>query len=62
MIRLGFCSISALDRPLVARRGAGRAHGLAGIEVTARKPHLDPDAAIEAPARRRARCARRAPR
>jgi len=41
--RLGFCSLSALDRPLaqVAELCAGL--GLDGLEVSARPPHLDPD-------------------
>jgi sugar phosphate isomerase/epimerase len=47
-LRLAFCSISALDRPLarVAELAAGL--GLAGVEVTARKPHLDPEAGVVA--------------
>src|SRR5690606_34788193 len=47
--RLGFCSISALDRPLAAAAALAAAAGLDGLEVTARPPHLDPaapDAAI----------------
>lgn len=47
-IPLGFCSISALDRPLVQVAELAAALGLAGIEVTARKPHLDPEAGVEA--------------
>jgi sugar phosphate isomerase/epimerase len=47
-IRLGLCSISALDRPLEAAAALAAAHGLDGLEVTARPPHLDPGAADEA--------------
>lgn len=38
---LGFCSISALDRPLAAAAELVAALGLDGIEVTARAPHLE---------------------
>ena len=38
---LGFCSISALDRPLAAAAELVAANGLDGIEVTARAPHLE---------------------
>lgn len=41
---LAFCSISALDRPLVQVAELATGLGLDGIEVTARRPHLDPDA------------------
>ena len=47
-IQLGFCSISALDRPLVDVAALAVRLGLAGVEVTARKPHLDPEAGIDA--------------
>lgn len=43
-VALGFCSISALDRPLAAVARLAAAQGLDGIEVTARPPHLDPAA------------------
>ncbi len=46
-VRLGLCSISALDRPLSAAAALAAAHGLDGLEVTARPPHLDPNAADE---------------
>lgn len=41
---LALCSISALDRPLAAAAALAAAHGLDGLEVTARPPHLDPSA------------------
>jgi sugar phosphate isomerase/epimerase len=41
---LGFCSISALDRPLAAVAELAVASGLDGIEATARPPHVDPSA------------------
>jgi sugar phosphate isomerase/epimerase len=41
---LGFCSISALDRPLEAVAALAVANGLDGIEATARPPHVDPAA------------------
>jgi sugar phosphate isomerase/epimerase len=40
--RLGFCSISALDRPLARAAEATAAAGLDGLEVTDRPPHLEP--------------------
>ncbi|MDJ0867792.1 MAG: TIM barrel protein [Myxococcota bacterium] len=40
---LALCSISALDRPLAEAAALAAAHGLA-LEVTARDPHLAPDA------------------
>jgi sugar phosphate isomerase/epimerase len=43
---LGFCSISAMDRPLVAVAELAVANGLDGIEATARAPHVDPAAPI----------------
>src|SRR5690606_11248007 len=46
--RLGFCSISALDRPLAAAAALAAAAGLDGLEVTARPPHLDPGAPDDA--------------
>jgi len=45
---LALCSISALDRPLAAAAALAAAHGLGGLEVTARPPHLDPSAPDEA--------------
>lgn len=44
MNALGFCSLSALDRPLAAVAEAAAGAGLDGVEVTARAPHLNPDA------------------
>ncbi len=44
---LAFCSISALDRPLRGAAELAAAQGLDGLEITARPPHLDPDAAPE---------------
>ena len=41
---LAFCSISALDRPLAAVAAMARRAGCDGLEVTARPPHLDPEA------------------
>jgi sugar phosphate isomerase/epimerase len=46
--RLGFCSISALDRSLAAAADAAAAAGCDGLEVTDRPPHLPPDATPEA--------------
>jgi sugar phosphate isomerase/epimerase len=43
---LAFCSISALDRPLVAVAELAAAQSLEGIEVTAHTPHLDPEASL----------------
>lgn len=43
---LGFCSISALDRPLVAVAELAVRCGLDGIEATARPPHVDPNAPL----------------
>lgn len=45
---LGFCSISALDRPLQAVAAVARNAGCDALEVTARPPHLDPQAGPEA--------------
>jgi len=47
-LRLGFCSISALDRPLARVAELAAQLGLAGVEVTARKPHLDSEAGVDA--------------
>jgi sugar phosphate isomerase/epimerase len=44
---LGFCSISALDRPLAAVAELAVANGLDGIEATARAPHVDPATPLE---------------
>jgi sugar phosphate isomerase/epimerase len=46
-IPLGFCSISAMDRSLVAVAELAVANGLDGIEATARAPHVDPAAPLE---------------
>ena len=43
---LGLCSISALDRPLGAAAELAAAAGFDALEVTARPPHLDPEAGI----------------
>ncbi len=48
MSALGFCSISALDRPLVAAAELAAAAGFDALEVTARPPHLDPEAGTTA--------------
>ena len=42
-MKLGFCSISALDRPIAAAAALAAAAGVDGLEVTAHTPHLDPD-------------------
>jgi sugar phosphate isomerase/epimerase len=51
-MKLAFCSISALDRPLVDAAKVAANAGLDGLEVTAHSPHLNPedgtDAAAEA--------------
>jgi sugar phosphate isomerase/epimerase len=44
---LGFCSISAMDRPLEAVAALAVANGLDGIEATARPPHVDPEAPLD---------------
>lgn len=44
---LGFCSISAMDRPLAAVAELAVANGLDGIEATARPPHVDPAAPLD---------------
>ena len=48
MTELAFCSISALDRSLAAAAELAAGAGLAGLEVTARPPHLDPEAGAAA--------------
>jgi sugar phosphate isomerase/epimerase len=45
---LGFCSVSALDRPLAAAAELAAAAGFDALEVTARPPHLDPEAGTAA--------------
>ena len=47
-MELGFCSISALDRPLVAAARLAAAQELDGIEVSAHPPHLEPETPLEA--------------
>jgi sugar phosphate isomerase/epimerase len=47
MNRLCFCSISALDRPLGDAAALAARLGLDGLEVTAHRPHLDPNDGIE---------------
>ena len=54
---LAFCSISALDRPLARAAATARGAGCDGLEVTARPPHLDPEAGAEG-AREAARAVR----
>lgn len=46
MTTLAFCSISAMDRDLLAAARAAAAAGCDALEVTARLPHLDPDASL----------------
>jgi sugar phosphate isomerase/epimerase len=41
---LCFCSISALDRPVAEAAAVAARLGLDGLEVTAHRPHLDPEA------------------
>ncbi len=48
MRTLALCSISALDRSLAQAAALAAEAGLGGLEVTARPPHLDPDAGVEA--------------
>ncbi|MCP3987061.1 MAG: TIM barrel protein [bacterium] len=43
---LGFCSVSALDRPLVDAAQMAADAGCDVLEVTARPPHLDPSAGL----------------
>ena len=47
MRQLGFCSISALDRPLAAAAAVAASVGLDALEVTDRPPHVAPDASLE---------------
>lgn len=56
---IGFCSLSALDRPLAQAASAAAEAGCDGLEVSARPPHLDP-AAEPAAAREAARAVRAA--
>jgi sugar phosphate isomerase/epimerase len=46
-MRIAFCSISALDRPLAGAAELAAGAGLDAIEVTAHHPHLDPEAGVE---------------
>ncbi len=48
MTQLGFCSISAMDRPIGAVADLAASLDLDGVEVTARAPHLDPQASLGA--------------
>jgi sugar phosphate isomerase/epimerase len=48
MTQLGFCSIAALDRPLCDAARVAADCGLDGLEVTARAPHLDDTASLDA--------------
>ncbi|MCK6555866.1 sugar phosphate isomerase/epimerase [Candidatus Binatia bacterium] len=43
-MKIGFCSISALDRSLAEAAAVAAGAGLDGLEVSAHPPHLDPDA------------------
>lgn len=45
---LAFCSISALDRPVAAVAAMARHAGCDGLELTARPPHIDPEAGVDA--------------
>jgi sugar phosphate isomerase/epimerase len=56
-VRLAFCSISALDRPIEAAAALAAECGVDGLEVTAQAPHLDPEQGPEA-ARQIARAVR----
>jgi sugar phosphate isomerase/epimerase len=47
-MKLAFCSISALDRPLADAARLAAEVGLTGLEVTARPPHLVPEDGLEA--------------
>jgi sugar phosphate isomerase/epimerase len=47
-MKLALCSISALDRPMGAAAELAAEAGLDGLEVTARPPHMDPDAGVPA--------------
>lgn len=48
MRTLGLCSISALDRPLAGAAELAAQAGIPALEVTARPPHLDPEAGVGA--------------
>jgi sugar phosphate isomerase/epimerase len=45
---LAFCSISALDRSIIAAAELAAGLQLDGLEVTAHRPHLDPQEGIDA--------------
>src|SRR5437899_1882403 len=47
-VQLGFCSISALDRPIEAAAALAAECGVDALEVTAHAPHLDPEQGPEA--------------
>ncbi len=47
-MRLGFCSISALDRSLQEAAEVAAECGLWGLEITAHAPHLNPQDGVEA--------------
>ena len=47
-MKLAFCSISALDRSLADAAAVAAAVGVDGLEVTAHRPHLDPEDGVEA--------------
>ena len=46
-MQLGFCSIAALDRSLADAARVTAGAGLDGLEVTARSPHLEPQASLD---------------
>jgi sugar phosphate isomerase/epimerase len=46
-MQLAFCSISALDRSLAEAAALAARVGLAGLEVTAHRPHLDPEEGVD---------------
>jgi len=46
-MRLGFCSISALDRSLEEAAAVAASCGLTALEVSAHAPHLDPEAGVQ---------------
>ena len=46
-MKLAFCSISALDRPIAAVARLAAEAGLDGIEIRAYAPHLDPEQGVD---------------
>jgi sugar phosphate isomerase/epimerase len=47
-MKLAFCSISALDRPVADAATIAARLGLDGLEVTGQPPHLDPEGGLDA--------------